>query len=325
MIRLLLFGDSVWAAESLRRLVADGFPVSAVVLRASPTDSTLDRAARELRIPVEKPPDVNDPEFVSSVSDLRPDLGVSISYDQILRPRILKAAALGFVNFHAGKLPFYRGRNAINWAVINGESEIGLTAHYVDKGIDTGDIILQRTLPIGWEDTYGTVLERTTEALPNLVSEVAHLIGSGTASRQPQAHLQGTYFCKRQEGDEWLDWSDTSHNIYNKIRAITDPGPGARTVLGEKVVMVWGACFDPEWPEYMATPGQVVGVRPGEGVAVKTGDSTLLLREVEVAGEERHVPAWPIGTRLGINLMSYLSVLQARLTRLEQSIERFNR
>ena len=83
---------------------------------------------------------------------------------------VLDTARLSFVNFHAGKLPFYRGRNVINWAIINGETEIGLTAHVVDEGIDTGDIVLQKTLPIGWTDTYGDVLTRIVDNFPDFVS-----------------------------------------------------------------------------------------------------------------------------------------------------------
>ena len=100
-----------------------------------------------------------------------PDLNLSVSYDQIIRRPLLEAAPLGFVNFHAGKLPIYRGRNVVNWALINGETEIGLTAHFMDEGIDTGDILLQRTLPIAWTDTYGDVLSRVVDAFPDLVRD----------------------------------------------------------------------------------------------------------------------------------------------------------
>jgi methionyl-tRNA formyltransferase len=209
-------------------------------------------------------------------------------------------------------LPFYRGRNVINWAIINGEQEIGITSHYVDQGIDTGDIIIQRTLPISWTDTYGDVLGRVVDALPGLVVETVNAIAAGTAGRRPQAHLPGTYFGGREEGDEWLDWSDTSVNLHNKVRAITRPGPGARTVLGNKSVIVWRAYCDPAWPRYIAVPGQVVGRQGENGVLVKTGDSTLLIQEVQVDGEEPAVPRWRIGTRLGVDLVAALSARQVR-------------
>ncbi len=206
---------------------------------------------------------MNSEDFVRHALELRPDLGVSISYNQILRRPILDSARLGIVNFHAGKLPRYRGRNVINWAIINGESEIGLTAHFVDEGIDTGDIIYQITLPILWNDGYGDVLNRVVENFPHFASEVLDRIASGRFTAQPQTELPGTYFPGREDGDEWLDWSDTSLNLYNKIRAISRPGPGARTSLSHAEVIVWSAVYDESWPKYIATPGQVSGWSPG--------------------------------------------------------------
>ena len=316
-MRILFFGDGAWATNSLQRLVQEGWTLLGVVVRIKPTDPALLTEAESLQLPVFQPRRVNDPDFVTQVANLQPDLNLSVSYDQILRRPILETAPLGFINFHAGALPYYRGRNVINWAIINGETEIGLTAHYVDEGIDTGDIILQRTLPIAWTDTYGDVLRNVTAAFPDLVVETVRLIADGQVQRQPQAQLPGTYFAGRGEGDEWLDWSDSSRNLYNKIRAITHPGPGARTLLGNQVVIVWRAFYDPTWPTYMATPGQVVGRRPGEGVLIKTGDSILLVQEVQIDDGEAHVPTWRIGTRLGINLFSYLRELQARMASLE--------
>jgi methionyl-tRNA formyltransferase len=272
-----------------------------------------------LSIPIHRPANVNAREFVELAWKVSPDLGVSISYNQILRRPILDSARLGFVNFHAGKLPHYRGRNVVNWAIINGEEEIGLTAHFVDEGIDTGDIILQRTLPIGWTETYGEVLSRVVEAFPNFVVAALSQVASGQFPLQPQAHLMGTYFSGRADGDEWLDWSDMSLNLYNKIRAITHPGPGARTILGDSEIVVWSSLYDRSWPKYIATPGQVVG-RSNSGVVVKTGDSTLVVQEVQVPGRECQRADWPIGTRFGINLMSVIRSLQSRLRELENQL-----
>jgi len=323
-MRILFFGDGPWATNSLRRLTEEGWTLLGVVIRVRPTDPALLTAAEALKLPVFQPKQVNSADFVAQVAGVRPDLNLSVSYDQILRRPILGTAPLGFINFHAGKLPYYRGRNVINWAIINDEREIGMTAHYVDEGIDTGDILLQRTLPIAWTDTYGDVLGNVIAAFPDLVAKAVRLIASGQAQRQPQAHLPGTYLAGRGEGDEWLDWSDSSRDLYNKVRAITHPGPGARTLLGDQVVIIWRSFYDPSWPVYRATPGQVVGRRPGEGVLVKTGDSTLLVQAVQVKDGEIHLPTWRIGTRLGINLPSYLRQLQARVERLEQTIGRLN-
>jgi methionyl-tRNA formyltransferase len=266
------------------------------VLRAEPTDDALGQAAARAGIPVEQPRSINAPDVVARLAALRPDLLVSVAYNQILRSEARGAAPLGALNLHAGKLPFYRGRNVVNWALINGEAEIGITAHLMDDGIDTGDIVLQRTLPVGWTDTYGDLLERIIDAVPALAVEAVDLVAAGAPVR-PQRHLVGTYFGGRGPGDEWIDWSDSSVRLHNFIRAITRPGPGARTSLDGTEIVVWRAYHDRGWPSYIAIPGQVVGRGQG-GAIVKTGDSTLLVQEIETNGR-CGLPDWPVGTRLG--------------------------
>jgi methionyl-tRNA formyltransferase len=308
----VLFGDGEWASSSLRRLADGPHRVVGVVVRADPSEDSLEREARRAGIPVLQPPGVNDQEVLQAVAGWSPDLCLSIAYNQILRARMLAVAPLGAVNFHAGMLPFYRGRNVITWAILNGEEAIGLTAHFMDTGVDTGDIILQRSLPIGWTDDYGVILGRVVREMPSLVSEAVDAIACGRYQRRPQAHLPGTYFGGRGPGDEWLDWSESSRRLHNKVRAIARPGPGARTLLGEETVLVWKAYYDPRWPTYIATPGQVVGRSRGDGVLVKTGDSTLLLQEVERAGRSPGEPDWPIGTRLGLDVRAELERLRTR-------------
>jgi methionyl-tRNA formyltransferase len=289
------------------------------VIRSKPSDATLEVAARELGIQVLQPQRVNDPEFVGGIAAMNADLGISISCNQILRRAVLDSTRFGFLNFHAGALPRYRGRNVINWAIINGETEVGLTAHFVDEGIDTGAIVLQQTLPIGWTDNYGDVLDRIVGAFPDFVLEAVRGIATGRLTPKPQVHAAATYFSGRGDGDEWLDWSDTSANIYNKIRAISRPGPGARSVLGDRTIVVWKAVYDTSWPDYIATPGQIVG-RNNEGVVVKTGDSTVILTEVQYEGDPSEQPSLPIGTRLGLNLMDVVRLLQSRIRELEEKL-----
>jgi len=302
--------------------VSEECQILGVVLRVKPTDPDLRTLAEKLSLPVFQPEKVNDQDFVRAVKDMAPDLNLSVSYDQILRPDILQTARMGFANFHTGMLPSYRGRNVINWAIINGEKKIGMTAHFVDEGIDTGDIILQRELPISWTDTYRDLLDKVVDAYPDLVVETVALLAAGQAEPRRQSHLMGSYFPRRGEGDEWLDWADSSENLHNKVRAISKPGPGARTLLGNKVVTIWSAYYDPEWPRYLATPGHVVGRSGAEGVWVKTGDSTLLVREVQIAGGKVHVPQWRVGKRLGVNLLERIHRLEKELDELGAELDR---
>jgi methionyl-tRNA formyltransferase len=310
-----LFGDGEWAARTFVSLREAGHDLSGVILRARPSNSCLKEAAHVVGVPILQPSNVNHPECVDSIRSLAADVHLSVAYNQIFKAPV-RATAPWFLNIHAGKLPHYRGRNVINWALINGEREIGITVHVVDDGIDTGDILLQRVLPIGWTDTYGDVLERVVREIPQLAVEAIELIVAGRAVRQPQG-LGGSYCRGRRNGDEWIDWYQSSVDIYNKIRGIARPGPGARTWLGDNTVVIWRATYDRSWPRYRATPGEVVRRVPERGVFVKTGDSTLFIDEVELEGGPPHVPAWRAGTRLD-HPATEPSALLARLALLER-------
>ena len=301
-MRLLLFGDGKWAAESLASLLSGGHDVLAVVGRNCPSDESLAERASEARIPVRTWKNVNHTRCLEWIRSVNPDLNISVSFDQILKSDLLNTAPLGFINCHAGKLPYYRGRNVINWAIINNEKEVGITVHYVDEGIDTGDIVLQKAVPVLWEDVYGDVLAKVETAIPPLVMEAVRRIELGIAERRPQSHRDGTYFSRRRSGDEWIDWSADSLTIYNKIRAISHPGPGAMTSLNGEPLILWRAQYDPLWPRYIATPGEIVGVEP-EGVRVKTADSTILLTRVDHEGQETtpQRPVFRIGVRFQAN------------------------
>lgn len=299
-LRVVLLGDGPWAARTLEQLQPTLHVVAAVVLRARPSDQSLADAAERLGIPVLQPDRINDHASITAIAALRPDVLLSIAYDQILGAAALGSARVEAINVHAGMLPRYRGRNVINWAIVNGETELGITVHIMDSGIDTGDILLQRRVPIGWTDTYGDVLSRAVAAIPELASDALDALAGGDPPRTPQQSSEATYFGGRGPGDEWLDWSQGSATLHNKIRAIAAPGPGARTSLDGHDVVVWQAFFDPAWPRYIATPGQVVG-RSSAGATVKTGDSTLLVQRIAAAGEEPKVPDWPVGTRLDEN------------------------
>jgi methionyl-tRNA formyltransferase len=128
----------------------------------------------------------------------------------------------------------------------------------------------------------------------------------------PQSVEEGTYFPGRGPDDEWLDWNDTSLHLHNKIRGITRPGPGARTLVGDSEVRIWRAFLDPSWPTYIAIPGVVVG-RCVDGVRVKTRDSTLLIQEIQRAGRPPELPTWRPGTRLGVDIPCTLTALKAKI------------
>lgn len=301
-MRILFLGDGAWATDSLQQVIGlDGVEVAGLVLRKNPTDPDLEILARKNSIPVLQPDSIKSSDGLGLLSTLDYDLGVSVSYDQILDQKVLATAREGFINFHAGMLPFYRGRNVVNWALINGEDEIGLTSHFIDLGIDTGDIILQRSIIIDWTDTYATLLDKLVTAMPGMVTDTLDLFLKGQPPRTKQSHLSGSYCRKRGEGDEWIDWQAVSSAIYNKIRGITRPGPGARATLNGQDVIFWRADFRPDWVEEKAdggVPGQILACQDDGALIVKTKDAYIRLEEFEFAGENSHEkPTIKVGQR----------------------------
>lgn len=304
-MRIGYFGDGPWSHNALDRIAArDDLEVAFIVARYQAPDPVLRDMAATLGVPFYTPTKVNAPEFLDTIRAARTDLLVSMSFDQILRADICACAPLGFINCHAGALPFYRGRNILNWVIINGEDRFGVTVHHVDQGIDTGDIIVQNFAAIGPDDTYGDILEAAYPLCGETLLEAITLLGAGTAPRRRQSdiHPRGTYFGRRGPGDEAIDWTLGSQRIHDFVRAISLPGPGARCLIDGRPVAILRTRRIPDAPAYIATCGEVVG-RHAEGVVVKTGDTTLDVLSIAVVREDGtleapEVPRLRIGTRL---------------------------
>jgi len=162
----------------------------------------------------------------------------------------------------------------LNWALINDEKEFGITVHYIDEGIDTGDIILQKIFPITDEDNYSTLLQLAHQECANLLYEAIKLIQCGQVNPVPQKaiHPVGMYCPGRGPGDEILDWNMTSREVFNFVRAISEPGPMARTWLDDTEICINKVKIVPDAPKYKAIPGAVL-FRDGKNVYVKTKDS----------------------------------------------------
>lgn len=322
-LRLGYFGDGAWARRGLELILADPhLEVAFVCPRHPRPDRELVDMARSAGLPVESWPDVNQPQALEAIAAYRCHLLVSMSFDQILRRPILESTPLGFINCHAGELPFYRGRNVLNWALINGEDHFGVTVHFVDTGIDTGDIILQERIPLSPQDDYAGALAKATEACPRLLHQAIDLLRRGQAKPIPQhtIHPVGTYFCRRRPGDEYLDWSWPSARLLDFIRALAHPGPGARTWHGQQELVIRQAQAIPQAPAYLATPGEVVGRTP-QGVVVKTGDTTILVTKAAPPGAEPQTPRLPLGTRLGRDPWQEITRLQNELQALKRKLD----
>lgn len=327
-MRIGYFGDGVWAQRAFARLIDDPrYTIAFVAVRSSRPDATLMALAETKNIPVLRPAAVNAPESLAEIATFAAELHVSMSYDQILREQILALPPRGTLNCHAGALPFYRGRNPLTWALINGETEFGITVHWVDLGIDTGDIVRQIKVPISATDTYATLLKTAetlcADTLVDAISDVYH----GTDKRIVQSTIDpiGLYCCRRREGDEEIDWSSGSAALERFVRALVPPGPGARTMWKDKSCAVLAAELIPGARSYIGAPGEVIG-RDSAGILVKTGDTFIRITRWAAVGTDGAlgaalVPDATRGSRLGRNLRAELTKAEAKLAALEAKLE----
>jgi methionyl-tRNA formyltransferase len=282
-IKIGYFADGPWAHQAFIKIIQDKeIEIQFIVPRTDSTDNTLLEYAKAYNIPYHKGVKINSQEFYELAASYSCDLFVSMSFNQIFKTRIINLPKLKTINCHAGKLPFYRGRNILNWALINDEKEFGITVHYVDEGIDTGNIILQRTFPISDEDNYRTLLEIAFIECANLLYDAIKTIQKGDfqSIKQDEIHPVGFYCGVRSVGDEIINWNTSSREIYNFIRAICSPGPKATTFKNNSEVKINKARIIKNAPEYINTQGQIVG-KTKDGFIVKTKDTTIEIFEVD--------------------------------------------
>lgn len=277
------FADGPWAHHAFQLLKNDpSVSIRFICVRNDSADEVLSGYAKENNIDLLKHANINSQEFLDIVSSYNCDLFVSMSFNQIFRSKIINLPPLKTINCHAGKLPFYRGRNILNWALINDEKEFGITVHYMDEGIDTGDIILQRTYPISDSDNYNTLLQVAHTECASCLYDAIRLIIEGKVKAIPQhtIHPVGMYCAQRKQGDELINWNQNSRELFNFIRAICHPGPRATTYLNGNEVKINRAEMIPQAPVYKGNPGQVV-LKTKDALIVKTTDTTLRITEYE--------------------------------------------
>lgn len=289
MIKVGYFGDGPWAHEAFKRLIDDeAIEIRFITVRYDKRDLKLMALAEAEHIPVEIHQNINSDEFLDRVSKYDADLFVSMSFNQIFKTRTINYPPLKTINCHAGKLPFYRGRNILNWALINDEKEFGITVHYVDEGIDTGDIILQRTYPITDEDDYSTLLNTAYTGCADVLYEAIKEIQSGTVRsiRQDTIDPVGMYCGMRGRGDEIINWNTGSREIFNFVRAICSPGPMATSMLNGKEIKINRVREVGGAHRYINTPGQILG-KTEHGFYVKTKDTFIEVTEYMYDGRIR--------------------------------------
>ena len=277
-MKILFMGTPEISATVLKTLIGDGHNVVAVVTREDkprrrgnvmmPTATKV--AAQENGIPVYEPKTLRDDEFASLLHDIDPEIIVVVAYGKILPESVLSYPKYGCVNLHVSLLPKYRGAAPMQRAIMEGESETGVTGMYMDVGLDTGDIISVSKFPIGWEDDFESIHDRSAEIGGKLLSETLREIESGRAARTPQNHALATYAAKIEREDCKLDFTKSAKQLDFNIRGVT-PIPGAFAYLNGKMLKITKAKVVPGSGcagEVIATDGNGDGsftVACGEG------------------------------------------------------------
>lgn len=190
-------------------------------------------------IPVFAPDNINHPLWVRRIRDMAPDIIFSFYYRHMVKPEILDIPPCGCLNLHGSLLPGYRGRCPINWVLVNGEDETGVTLHYMTPKPDDGDIVGQRRIPITDEDTAYSLHGKAADAARALLDELLPAIARGEASRVPQDHSLASYFGGRKPKDGEIDWTRPAREIRNLVRAVTRPYPGAFSHVGDRRFLFW--------------------------------------------------------------------------------------
>jgi len=236
--------------------------------------------ASELRIPVFGPTDINHPLWVEKIKELRPDILFSFYYRNLIHRPILDIPKAGCLNLHGSLLPRYRGRAPINWVLVNGETETGVTLHYMTPRADDGDIVAQERIGISDDDTALTLHRKVTEAAEKLLNEMLSHLQDGTAPRIPQDHRKATYFGGRRPADGEIEWIKTPREVRNLVRAVTKPFPGAFSFVGERKCFFWEVReIGLEAGKYL--PGTVISTKP---LTIAAGQNAIVVSYGQAEG-----------------------------------------
>ncbi|MCA5929990.1 bifunctional UDP-4-amino-4-deoxy-L-arabinose formyltransferase/UDP-glucuronic acid oxidase ArnA [Pectobacterium versatile] len=267
------------------------------------------KAAAEMDVPVFAPEDINHPLWVNRIRELAPDVIFSFYYRTLLSDDILQLPAFGAFNLHGSLLPRYRGRAPVNWVLVNGETQTGVTLHKMVSRADAGDIVAQSVVAIDDDDTALTLHGKCRTAAAALLAQQLPLIRSREITLTPQDESRASYFGRRMAGDGLIDWHKSAREINNLIRAVTEPYPGAFTFLGERNVTIWRARVVKD--KIGGEPGAILSTSP---LVVSCGEDAL-----EIVSGQSETGLYMSGSRLAAEMGM---VPQARLGNLASRVQR---
>ena len=290
-LKIVFMGTPDFAVPSLEALVSGGYRVIAVITQPDrpkgrgrrEAPSPVKEAADRHSIPVLQPERVRDEESLREFLSLGADLVALVAFGQILPKRMLESPKYGIVNVHPSLLPKYRGAAPINWALMRGETETGVTTIRLGEGVDSGDILLQEKAPIFPEENYGELSERLAAIGARLLVETIEGLVEGKIDLKPQDHDRATLAPRLTKEDGHVNWGSNPQTVVNLIRGLS-PVPGAYSILQGKQLKIFAAQAGSGRPE--EKPGTVKELA-GEALAVAAADGYVLVREVQMEGKKR--------------------------------------
>lgn len=291
-MRIVFMGTPEFAVPSLAALLhSDHSMVGVVTQPDRPKGRGQELAASPIKqlalqhgIPILQPLKMKDPAFLEPLARWKPDLIVVAAFGRILPKVILDLPPKGCINVHASLLPKYRGAGPIQWAIIRGEHETGITTMLMDEGMDTGAILLQEPVAIEPNDTAGSLSAKLAEAGGRLLIETLVQLEKGTLKPRPQDHSRATMAPLLKKEDGLLDWSLPAAELASRVRGLS-PWPGAHTYLGEDRWVIWNASVHDPSPAGKP-PGKIVDASK-EGLLVATGAGLLRITEFQPANSRR--------------------------------------
>lgn len=282
-MNILFMGGHELGAKTLEHLINNNVNVVGVVVSKNDNDwyRGVDEVADKFNLNLYEEKNINDQIFLNKIKSLNLDLIVCVNFDQILKKDIINLPTIGCINTHASLLPKYRGRAPLNWAMINGEEYSGVTVHFIDESIDTGDIILQEKIKIDEDYYISDLLNKVKNIYPKIVLNAIKTLESNNLNLIKPDLSKGFYVNKRTKDDGKIDFSKPSKDIMNFIKAISKPYPGAFLYHNNKKIIIWRANLDYNTlPQYESLDIGTV-VFNNSNLFIKLKDAILIATDYE--------------------------------------------